>query len=160
MFGSSLSYFSVCNCFLTLLFLPKFSPFYVFFAPCKWTYYLMAVPLFLQVSIFLLVGIVLAGAALGYWIVRKFVISKDGTVDVGVAQFVKWAMRIIATTSIFQVCNFIHVGYYVELVNFPVLILLICTQHSLMIICDRQMAWVWVLLGPGIQLILKFLFDE
>ncbi|XP_044471129.1 uncharacterized protein LOC123200081 [Mangifera indica] len=54
------------------------------------------------VSIFLLVGIVLAGAALGYWIVRKFVISKDGTVDVGVAQFVKWAMRIIATTSIFQ----------------------------------------------------------
>ncbi|XP_044499406.1 uncharacterized protein LOC123220883 isoform X2 [Mangifera indica] len=86
------------------------------------------------VSIFLLVGIVLAGATLGYWFVRKFGISKDGTVDVGVAQFVKWAMRIIATTSIFQ--------------------------PSLMIICDRQMAWVWVLLGPGIQLILKFLFDE
>lgn len=54
------------------------------------------------VAIFVLVGIVLAGAALGYWIVRKFVISKDGTVDVGVAQFVKWAMRIIASTSIFQ----------------------------------------------------------
>ncbi|KAJ0079474.1 hypothetical protein Patl1_23479 [Pistacia atlantica] len=54
------------------------------------------------VSVFLLVGIVLTGAALGYWIVRKFVISKDGTVDVGVAQFVKRAMRIIATTSIFQ----------------------------------------------------------
>ncbi|GMI85464.1 Inner Nuclear Membrane Protein A [Hibiscus trionum] len=53
-------------------------------------------------SIFVLVGIVLSGAALGYWIVRKFVISKDGSVDVGVAQFVKWAMRIIATTFIFQ----------------------------------------------------------
>lgn len=40
---------------------------------------------------------------------RKFVISKDGTVDVGVAQFVKWAMRIIASTSIFQVCCCINV---------------------------------------------------
>ncbi|KAJ9179874.1 hypothetical protein P3X46_008188 [Hevea brasiliensis] len=54
------------------------------------------------VYVFVLVGIVLAGAALGYWIVRKFVISKDGSVDVGVAQFVKWAMRIIATTFILQ----------------------------------------------------------
>ncbi|XP_057519351.1 uncharacterized protein LOC130800035 isoform X2 [Amaranthus tricolor] len=54
------------------------------------------------VSIFLLVGIVLAGAALGYWIVRRFVISEDGSVDVGIAQFVKWAMRIIASTFILQ----------------------------------------------------------
>ncbi|XP_007029997.2 PREDICTED: uncharacterized protein LOC18599803 [Theobroma cacao] len=54
------------------------------------------------VAIFVLVGIILSGAALGYWIVRKFVISKDGSVDVGVAQFVKWAMRILATTFIFQ----------------------------------------------------------
>ncbi|KAK4581399.1 hypothetical protein RGQ29_024877 [Quercus rubra] len=54
------------------------------------------------VSLFVLVGIVLAGAALGYWIVRKFVISQDGGVDVGIAQFVKWAMRIIGTTSILQ----------------------------------------------------------
>ncbi|KDP39653.1 hypothetical protein JCGZ_02673 [Jatropha curcas] len=54
------------------------------------------------VYVFVLVGIVLAGAALGYWIVRKFVIAKDGNVDVGVAQFVKWAMRTIATTFILQ----------------------------------------------------------
>ncbi|XP_039027919.1 uncharacterized protein LOC120161779 [Hibiscus syriacus] len=52
------------------------------------------------VAIFVLVGIVLSGAALGYWIVRKFVI-KDGLIDVGVAQFVKWAMRIVSTTFIF-----------------------------------------------------------
>ncbi|XP_043702758.1 uncharacterized protein LOC122652937 [Telopea speciosissima] len=52
------------------------------------------------VSVFVLVGIVLAGAALGYWIVRKFVISEDGTVDVGIAEFVKWAMRIMAMTSV------------------------------------------------------------
>ncbi|KAM1638427.1 hypothetical protein ACFX13_008514 [Malus domestica] len=54
------------------------------------------------VSIFLLVGTILPGAAFGYWIVRKFVVSKDGTVDVGIAQFVKWAMCIIGTTSILQ----------------------------------------------------------
>ncbi|XP_028060831.1 uncharacterized protein LOC114264419 isoform X3 [Camellia sinensis] len=43
------------------------------------------------------------GAALGYWMVRKFVIAEDGSVDVGVAQFVKWAMRVIAATFIFLV---------------------------------------------------------
>jgi hypothetical protein len=35
--------------------------------------------------------------------VRKFVISKDGSVDDEVAQFVKWATRFIASTFIFQV---------------------------------------------------------
>ncbi|KAG6736216.1 hypothetical protein POTOM_061056 [Populus tomentosa] len=54
------------------------------------------------VYIFVLVGIVLAGAGLGCWMVRKFVISKDGSVDDGVAQFVKWATRIIASIFIFQ----------------------------------------------------------
>ncbi|KAK7336296.1 hypothetical protein VNO77_16832 [Canavalia gladiata] len=55
------------------------------------------------VAVFVLLGIILAGAALGYWIVRRFVISKeDGGVDAGVAQFVKWAMRIIGTTFILQ----------------------------------------------------------
>ncbi|KAI7990498.1 hypothetical protein LOK49_LG12G02294 [Camellia lanceoleosa] len=42
------------------------------------------------------------GAALGYWMVRKFVIAEDGSVDVGIAQFVKWAMCVIAATFIFQ----------------------------------------------------------
>lgn len=54
------------------------------------------------VSVFVLLGIVIAGAALGFWIVRRFVISEDGSVDVGVAQFVKWAMRVIASAFIFQ----------------------------------------------------------
>ncbi|GMP98275.1 hypothetical protein CsSME_00046228 [Camellia sinensis var. sinensis] len=43
------------------------------------------------------------GTALGYWMVWKFVIAEDESVDVGVAQFVKWAMRVIAATFIFQV---------------------------------------------------------
>ncbi|XP_027349291.1 uncharacterized protein LOC113860926 isoform X1 [Abrus precatorius] len=55
------------------------------------------------VAIFVLLGIILGGAALGYWIVRRFVISKeDGSVDAGVAQFVKWAMRIVGTAFILQ----------------------------------------------------------
>ncbi|KAL9247455.1 hypothetical protein vseg_020886 [Gypsophila vaccaria] len=54
------------------------------------------------VSVFLMVFIGLAGAALGYWIVRRYVISDDGSVDVGIAQFVKWAMRIIASTFTLQ----------------------------------------------------------
>ncbi|CAL5431679.1 unnamed protein product [Camellia sinensis] len=55
-----------------------------------------------MVSIFVLLGIVVAGVALGYWMVWKFDIAEDGSVDVGVAQFVKWAMRVIAATFIFQ----------------------------------------------------------
>ncbi|KAL8460160.1 hypothetical protein ACS0TY_031123 [Phlomoides rotata] len=54
------------------------------------------------VLVFLLVGVVLAGAAFGYWLVRKFVVAEDGSVDVGVAQFVKWALRIVAVVFIFQ----------------------------------------------------------
>ncbi|KAK3001931.1 hypothetical protein RJ639_020644 [Escallonia herrerae] len=55
------------------------------------------------VSALLLVGIIILGGALGYWLVRKFVISEDGSVDSGIAGFVKWAMRLVAVTFIFQV---------------------------------------------------------
>lgn len=54
----------------------------------------------------MLVGVVIAGAAFGYWLVRKYVVAEDGSVDVGVAQFVKWALRVIAVTFIFQVVLF------------------------------------------------------
>jgi hypothetical protein len=55
--------------------------------------------------LYYVLGIIFAGVALGYWIVRRFVISKeDGSVDAGVAQFVKWEMRLIGTTFIMQVC--------------------------------------------------------
>lgn len=58
-----------------------------------------------QVAILVLVGIAITGAAFGFWTVRKFVVSKDGGVDASVAQFVKWAMRSVAATFIFQVKN-------------------------------------------------------
>ncbi|CAN6291889.1 unnamed protein product [Urochloa humidicola] len=54
------------------------------------------------VSLFLMVAIVLTGAGFGYWMVRRFILSKDGCVDAGIAQFVKWAMRVVATFFIIQ----------------------------------------------------------
>jgi len=49
------------------------------------------------------VAIVFTGAGFGYWMVRRFILSKDGSVDAGIAQFVKWAMRVVATLFIMQV---------------------------------------------------------
>lgn len=53
------------------------------------------------VTVFMLLTVILLGAGLGYWLVRKYIISEDGEVDVGVAQFIKWAMRIIAVTCVY-----------------------------------------------------------
>ncbi|KAK9116536.1 hypothetical protein Sjap_015483 [Stephania japonica] len=63
---------------------------------------LLVLIILFQVSVFLLAGIILAGAALGYWIVREFIISEDGSVDISIAQFVKCAMRSVAMTFIYQ----------------------------------------------------------
>ncbi|CAI9273097.1 unnamed protein product [Lactuca saligna] len=52
------------------------------------------------VSVFVVLGIILLGAGFGYWLVRKYIISEDGEVDVGVAQFIKWSMRVVAVTCI------------------------------------------------------------
>ncbi|KAI4998775.1 uncharacterized protein LOC123446904 [Hordeum vulgare subsp. vulgare] len=54
------------------------------------------------VSIFLLVAVVLTGAGFGYWMVRRYIISKDGCVDAGIAQFVKWAMRVVGMFFVMQ----------------------------------------------------------
>lgn len=53
---------------------------------------------------FLLVWVIIAGAALGYWLVRKYIIAEDGSIDGSVAHFVKWAMRVIGVISVLQVC--------------------------------------------------------
>jgi len=58
--------------------------------------------MFNPVAVFLLVCIVLTGAWLGYWGVRKLVLSEDGSVDIGTAQFVAWAIRIVASVMILQ----------------------------------------------------------
>ncbi|MED6221618.1 hypothetical protein PIB30_056568 [Stylosanthes scabra] len=58
-----------------------------------------------QVAILVILSLILAGAALLYSVVSRFVFSRqDGTNNAGVAQFVilKWEMRIIGSTFIFQ----------------------------------------------------------
>ncbi|KAI3792512.1 hypothetical protein L2E82_06394 [Cichorium intybus] len=52
------------------------------------------------VFVFVVLGIILLGAAFGYLLVRKYIIYEDGEVDVGVAQFIKWSMCIVAVTCI------------------------------------------------------------
>ncbi|CAL5370956.1 unnamed protein product [Camellia sinensis] len=53
-------------------------------------------------AMFLLVFLVLAGAWLGFWVVRKLVLTEDGLIDIGVSQFVAWSIRIIASVMILQ----------------------------------------------------------
>lgn len=57
----------------------------------------------LQVAVFLVAFVVLTGAWLGFWAVRKLVLTEDGSIDTGVAQFVKWSFRIVASSMILQV---------------------------------------------------------
>ncbi|XP_058080351.1 uncharacterized protein LOC131228601 isoform X2 [Magnolia sinica] len=54
------------------------------------------------VAIFLLVSLVLAGAWLGFWGVRKLILTEDGSVDINVAHFVSWSIWIFAAVMILQ----------------------------------------------------------
>ena len=42
-------------------------------------------------------------AWLGFWVVHKLVLTEDGSVDISTAQFVAWAIRILAAIMILQV---------------------------------------------------------
>ncbi|CAH1426203.1 unnamed protein product [Lactuca virosa] len=54
------------------------------------------------IAVFLLAFIVLLGAWLGFWAVRKLVFTEDGSIDTGVAHFVSWSFRILASSMILQ----------------------------------------------------------
>ncbi|XP_031272942.1 uncharacterized protein LOC116131431 isoform X2 [Pistacia vera] len=53
-------------------------------------------------AIFLLAFVVLAGAWLGFWVVHKFVLAEDGSIDTSTANFVAWSIRILAVIMILQ----------------------------------------------------------
>ncbi|GFP93882.1 hypothetical protein PHJA_001532500 [Phtheirospermum japonicum] len=53
-------------------------------------------------SKFLLVFLVIIGAWLGFWVVRKLVLTEDGTIDIGVSHFITWSIRIVASVMILQ----------------------------------------------------------
>ncbi|XP_021717957.1 uncharacterized protein LOC110685745 [Chenopodium quinoa] len=53
-------------------------------------------------AIFLLVFISLAGAWLGFWVIRKLVLTEEGLIDTNVSQFVAWSIRILGAVMILQ----------------------------------------------------------
>ncbi|XP_077216594.1 uncharacterized protein LOC143851144 isoform X2 [Tasmannia lanceolata] len=54
----------------------------------------------IKVAIFLLIFLALAGAWLGFWGVRKLVLTEDGSVDISIAHFVSWSIWIFAAFMI------------------------------------------------------------
>ncbi|KAF4395036.1 hypothetical protein G4B88_017906 [Cannabis sativa] len=51
---------------------------------------------------FLLAFVILAGAWMGFWVVRKLVLTEDGSVDMSTAILVAWSIRILAALMILQ----------------------------------------------------------
>lgn len=56
-----------------------------------------------QAVVFVLATLFLAGAGLGFWIVRKFVLMPDGTPDPQTALFTTWALRALGVVFCFLV---------------------------------------------------------
>ncbi|KAH7520311.1 hypothetical protein FEM48_Zijuj08G0130600 [Ziziphus jujuba var. spinosa] len=53
-------------------------------------------------AIFLLAFVILGGAWLGFWVVRKLVLTEDGSIDLSTSMFVAWSIRILAAVMILQ----------------------------------------------------------
>ncbi|KDP32088.1 hypothetical protein JCGZ_12549 [Jatropha curcas] len=58
--------------------------------------------MYYPLAIFMLAFVVLAGAWMGFWAVRKLVLTEDGSVDISTAHFVAWSIRILAIIMILQ----------------------------------------------------------
>uniref|UniRef100_A0A2P2K0K4 Uncharacterized protein LOC8283377 n=1 Tax=Rhizophora mucronata TaxID=61149 RepID=A0A2P2K0K4_RHIMU len=58
--------------------------------------------MYYPLAIFLVAFVVLAGAWMGFWAVRKLVLAEDGSVDLSTANFVAWSIRILAVVLILQ----------------------------------------------------------
>jgi len=60
----------------------------------------------LQLAILLVVFVFMLGAWSGFWTVKKFVVTKDGSVDISTSIFVSWSIRAFAVALILQVLRF------------------------------------------------------
>ncbi|XP_030492502.2 uncharacterized protein LOC115708659 isoform X1 [Cannabis sativa] len=58
--------------------------------------------IFYALVLFLLVLNFLAGAWLGFWAVRKCILTKDGSIDLSTSHFVEWFIRILSAVLILQ----------------------------------------------------------
>ncbi|KAL8512556.1 hypothetical protein ACS0TY_018877 [Phlomoides rotata] len=52
--------------------------------------------------ILLLVALLIFGSWLGFWFVRKLLLTDDGSIDSGASHFVSWSIRIVASVLILQ----------------------------------------------------------
>lgn len=73
----------------------------------------------MQLLILLTVFLLIAGSWLGFWVVRKLVLSEDGSIDVGVSHFVTWSIRIVSSVLILQVFRFFHIYKCISLTPIP-----------------------------------------
>ncbi|KAL2928131.1 Nuclear envelope integral membrane protein 2 [Bienertia sinuspersici] len=53
-------------------------------------------------AIFFFLFISLAGAWLGFWVVRRLILTEEGLIDTSVAQFVAWSIRILGIAMVLQ----------------------------------------------------------
>ncbi|XP_039020418.1 uncharacterized protein LOC120152220 isoform X2 [Hibiscus syriacus] len=63
-------------------------------------------------AIFLLGFLVLAGAWLGFWVVRKLVLTEDGSIDISTSYFIACSIRIVAAIMMLQVVPLIVYLYF------------------------------------------------
>ncbi|KAG2719699.1 hypothetical protein I3760_02G002100 [Carya illinoinensis] len=58
--------------------------------------------MYYPLTIFLMAFVVLTGAWMGFWVVRKLVLTEDGSIDISTSHFVAWSIRILAAIMILQ----------------------------------------------------------
>ncbi|CAN0864880.1 hypothetical protein LINGRAHAP2_LOCUS9068 [Linum grandiflorum] len=58
--------------------------------------------MYFPLAVFLVAFIVLAGAWMGFWAVRKLILAEDGSVDTSTSIFVAWSIRIVAAIMVLQ----------------------------------------------------------
>ncbi|XP_015578522.1 uncharacterized protein LOC8283377 [Ricinus communis] len=58
--------------------------------------------MYYPLAIFLVAFVVLAGAWMGFWAVRKLVLTEEGSVDISTSYFVAWSIRILGVIMILQ----------------------------------------------------------
>ncbi|CAO2828166.1 unnamed protein product [Amaranthus hypochondriacus] len=58
--------------------------------------------MYIPLEIFLLLFIAIAGAWLGFWVVRKLILTEEGAIDTSISIFVAWSIRLLGAVMILQ----------------------------------------------------------
>ena len=110
-----------------------------------------------QLGLLLLGSVILDGAWLGFWAVRKFILTEDGSVDTKTAQFVEWSIQIVSALLLLQVVIYITmqlIKLYLKVLLIPFLACTILFQSSV----DQIMAIEALVFGITVSSILRRMF--